>query len=86
MSPVPDSDSPLPAVALSGNEEFRILVNSVKDYAIFMIDPGGVIKTWNEGARHIKGYDADEIIGKHISVFYTKEDIEKGLVAQNLQT
>jgi PAS domain S-box-containing protein len=86
MSAVPDSDFPLPFIALYRDEQFRILVNSVKDYAIFMIDPGGVIKTWNEGARHIKGYDADEIIGKHISVFYTKEDIEKGLVAQNLQT
>ncbi|MEP7107154.1 MAG: PAS domain S-box protein [Ferruginibacter sp.] len=78
-------DSPGPRIALHGDEEFRILVNCVKEYAIFMIDPGGVIKTWNEGAKYIKGYDANEIIGKHISVFYTKKDIEKGVIAQTLQ-
>ncbi|MEP6948156.1 MAG: PAS domain S-box protein [Ginsengibacter sp.] len=80
-----NSDPPLPLIVLYRDEEFRILVDSVKDYAIFMIDAEGVIKTWNEGAKHIKGYDADEIIGKHVSVFYIQEDIEKGLVAQNLQ-
>jgi len=50
-----------------------------------MIDPEGLVRTWNEGAKNIKGYDAEEIIGRHISVFYTKEDIEKGVVAQNLE-
>ena len=51
-------------------DEFRILVRSVKDYAIYMIDPEGYVQTWNEGARKIKGYESHEIIGRHISVFY----------------
>src|ERR1700676_2568336 len=66
-------------------DEFRILVRSVKDYAIYMIDPEGYIQTWNEGARNIKGYESHEIIGRHISVFYNQEDIEKGIVGDNLQ-
>lgn len=78
-------DSPIPAIALYRDEEFRILVNSIKDYAIFMIDPQGVIKTWNEGAKYIKGYEDYEIIGKNISVFYTKSDIEKGVVEHSLK-
>lgn len=80
-----DINSPILPITSYRDEEFRILVSSVKDYAIFMIDPEGVIKTWNEGAKNIKGYNADEIIGKHISIFYTKEDIEKGLVDENLK-
>src|SRR5689334_19143557 len=54
-------------------ERFRLLVNSVKDYAIFMLDPTGHVATWNEGAQRIKGYSADEIIGKHFSIFYPPE-------------
>ena len=54
--------------------EFRRLVSSVRDYAIFLIDPSGHILSWNVGARHLKGYAADEIIGRHFSVFYTPED------------
>jgi len=56
------------------NENFRLLVSRVKDYAIFMLDPDGNIATWNEGAERIKGYTADEIIGRNMSVFYTPED------------
>lgn len=52
---------------------FRLFVNSVRDYALFMLDPQGNIMTWNEGAQRIKGYTAEEIIGKHISTFYTQE-------------
>jgi PAS domain S-box-containing protein len=66
-------------------DEFRILVRSVNGYAINMIDPEGYIRTWNEGARNIKGYESHEIIGKHISVFYIQEDIEKGVVEENLR-
>jgi PAS domain S-box-containing protein len=58
-------------------ERFRILVEEVKDYAIFMIDPNGYILSWNKGAEHIKGYSAAEIIGKHFSIFYTPEELEK---------
>jgi PAS domain S-box-containing protein len=56
-------------------ERFRLLVHSVKDYAIFMLDPNGRIATWNEGAQRIKGYSATEIIGRHFSVFYPQEAI-----------
>jgi PAS domain S-box-containing protein len=55
------------------DEVFRLLVESVKDYAIFLLDPEGNIVTWNEGAEKIKGYKADEIIGQHFSRFYPKE-------------
>jgi PAS domain S-box-containing protein len=54
-------------------DQFALLVSSVIDYAIFMLDPTGVIVTWNEGAQRIKGYRADEIIGRHFSVFYPAE-------------
>ncbi len=56
------------------DERFRVLVESIKDYAIFMLDPHGTIVSWNEGAKRIKGYDADEIIGKHFSIFYPADD------------
>ncbi len=57
---------------------FQWLVESVKDYEIILIDPSGKILSWNPGAEQIKGYQAEEIIGKHFSCFYTKEDIELG--------
>jgi PAS domain S-box-containing protein len=57
-------------------ERFRLIVQTVRDYAIFMLDPTGHIATWNAGAERIKGYHADEIIGKHFSIFYPPEDQE----------
>jgi len=59
-------------------ERFRLLVEGVKDYAIFMLDPGGYVSTWNVGAERIKGYRAAEIIGKHFSVFYPQDVIDRG--------
>jgi PAS domain S-box-containing protein len=59
-------------------ERFRLLVDSTNDYAIFMLDPGGHVASWNPGAERIKGYSADEIIGKHFSTFYTPEAIASG--------
>lgn len=56
---------------------FRLLVDAVQDYAIFALDPTGVILTWNAGAQRIKGYKADEIIGSHFSRFYTEYDIAR---------
>ncbi|HEX5870078.1 MAG TPA: PAS domain S-box protein [Longimicrobium sp.] len=56
---------------------FRLLVESVRDYAIFMLDPDGYIRSWNTGARHIKGYTADEIIGHHFSIFYTADALAR---------
>ena len=66
--------------ALRASEhQFQLLVQGVKDYAIFMLDPQGRITTWNSGAERIKGYDADEIIGEHFSRFYTEEDQREGV-------
>jgi len=59
-------------------EIFRLLIESVKDYAIFLLDKNGHVVTWNEGARRIKQYEASEIIGKHFSVFYGDHDIIDG--------
>lgn len=55
-------------------EQFRLLVQGVADYAIYMLDPTGLVSSWNLGAQRIKGYDPEEIIGKHFSQFYTEED------------
>jgi PAS domain-containing protein len=61
------------AVGLAGGESnFRLLVKSVKDYAIFMLSPEGVVTTWNKGAQSVKGYRSDEIIGKNFSQFYPR--------------
>ncbi len=57
-------------------EQFRFLVDGVRDYAIFMLDPAGNVVSWNTGAEKIKGYRADEILGHHFSCFYSHEDIE----------
>src|SRR5690349_15315425 len=65
-------------------EHFRMLVSSIKDYAIFMIDPEGNIISWNQGAETIKGYKEEEIIGKHISLFYIDEEIKLGEPSFNL--
>ncbi|MEY4641461.1 MAG: Sensor histidine kinase RcsC [Pseudomonadota bacterium] len=59
-------------------ERFRLLVEGVKEYAIYMLDPTGLITSWNAGAAQIKGYEAHEIIGKHFSTFYSAEDIRSG--------
>jgi PAS domain S-box-containing protein len=56
-------------------EVFQLLVSSVRDYAIFMLDPNGYITTWNRGAQRIKGYKPEEIIGRHFSTFYGEEDL-----------
>ncbi|MFL6246172.1 MAG: PAS domain S-box protein [Thermoanaerobaculia bacterium] len=60
------------------NEIFQLLVSSVRDYAIFMLNPDGTIATWNKGAQRIKQYLPDEIIGKHFSIFYPEEDVRSG--------
>jgi PAS domain S-box-containing protein len=63
---------------------FKLLVGSVKDYAIFMLDPMGRIISWNEGAESIKGYSQEEIIGRNVSVFYTAAGIARGEPQDNL--
>jgi PAS domain S-box-containing protein len=59
-------------------------VESVQDYAIFMLDPDGYVVSWNEGARRIKGYTPEEIIGQHFSVFYPPEDLQSDIPASEL--
>ena len=66
--------------------QFRNLVESVTDYAIFMLDQNGLITTWNAGAERIKGYTNDEIIGQHFSIFYTADDRRNGVPEQALAT
>lgn len=72
MEPTPHSSIRGP-LGPSGNQLFKLIVSSVKDYAIFMLDREGYIVTWNEGAERINGYTADEIIGKHFSIFYAAD-------------
>jgi PAS domain S-box-containing protein len=66
-------------------ERFRLLVEGVRDYAIFMLDPNGYIVTWNAGAERMKGYSPDEIVGQHFSTFYPPEVAESGWPAHELQ-
>ena len=66
-------------------ERFRLLVESVRDYAIFMLDPDGHVATWNAGAERIKGYRADEIIGQHFSIFYPPEALARGWPEHELE-
>jgi len=68
-----------------GAEEFKILVEGVKDYAIFMLDGNGRVTTWNAGAERIKGYAAEEIVGRHFSTFYTREDVAAGRCERELE-
>jgi PAS domain S-box-containing protein len=65
---------------------FRLLIDAVVDYAIYMIDPDGIITSWNAGARRFKGYEEAEILGQHFSQFYTEEDRRAGLPQRALDT
>ncbi|TPN99772.1 PAS domain-containing sensor histidine kinase [Mesorhizobium sp. B1-1-5] len=66
--------------------QFRLLVSGVTDYALFMLDPNGLVTSWNAGAERIKGYTAEEIIGQHFSRFYTEHDRAAGLPGRALHT
>jgi PAS domain S-box-containing protein len=65
---------------------FRLLVESVQDYAIFMLDPAGRIVSWNAGAKKIKGYHAEEVLGQHFSLFYSPEDADRRTAQMDLDT
>lgn len=65
--------------------QFSLLVNSVTDYAIYMLDPDGLIRTWNPGGQRIKGYLAQDVVGTHFSRFYLPEDANAGVPARNLR-
>lgn len=66
-------------------ERFRLTVSNVRDYAILMLDPEGRVVSWNDGAERIKGYKAEEIVGRHFSCFYPPEEIERGTPARILE-
>jgi PAS domain S-box-containing protein len=74
-------------VALRENQEqLRLLVQGVTDYAVYMLSPEGYVSSWNSGAERIKGYTPEEIIGQHFSRFYTEEDRQAGLPLQTIET
>ena len=80
--PVEQEPDTTPASSIAaqppGEEVFRLLIEAVQDYAIFLLGPDGRVRTWNPGAERAKGYAASEIIGQHFSVFYTPEEREAG--------
>jgi PAS domain S-box-containing protein len=78
----PNQEKPL---SQAGDRRFQLLVDAVKDYAIYLLDADGLVSSWNTGAQRFKGYAADEIIGQHFSRFYTEEDQAAGLPARALR-
>jgi PAS domain S-box-containing protein len=74
------------AESLSDDGRYRLLIEAVTDYAIYMLDPTGVVTSWNPGAQRFKGYAPSEIIGQHFSRFYTAEDQKRGIPALALAT
>jgi PAS domain S-box-containing protein len=74
-----------PLAGISEEERYRLLVDAITDYAVYMLDPDGVVISWNSGAQRFKGYTAEEIIGQHFSRFYTPEDRAAGLPDQALR-
>ncbi len=83
--PSPGTDAGFsPGMVLETGELHRLLIESVQDYAIFALDPRGYILSWNPGAQRFKGYTADEIIGKHFSIFYPQHKIDEGFPQKEL--
>ncbi len=86
-----DSGSLIEAVdrfdtTLTDGERYRLLIDAVTDYAIYMLDANGIVTSWNPGAQRFKGYNASEIVGSHFSRFYSEEDRKAGLPARALET
>lgn len=72
--------------ALLAEERYRLLVNAIHDYAVYMLDTSGIVVSWNPGAEHFKGYTAEQILGAHFSVFYTDPDRQSALPEYGLST
>ncbi|MBJ7574653.1 PAS domain-containing sensor histidine kinase [Luteimonas sp. MC1828] len=84
---MPPNHNPAPPVDLADEpRQFALLVNSVTDYAIYMLDANGYVRTWNPGGIRIKGYQPEQVIGTHFSRFYTDEEAGAGVPLRNLQT
>lgn len=79
MSSVPTTES------FSQDDRYRLLVEAVADYAIYMLDTDGLIRSWNSGAKRIKQYEQSDVLGKHFSMFYTPQDLATGLPTRALQ-
>src|SRR5438309_3706351 len=77
-------EQPAGAITRETPDTFRLLVEGVRDYAIFMLDGAGRVLTWNAGAERLKGYRAEDIIGKHFSCFYPDDAVEAGKPARML--
>jgi PAS domain S-box-containing protein len=81
----PPTVAPLPVTDVDEDEEiYHLLVHSVVDYAIFLLDSRGYIRTWNRGAERLKGYSREDIVGEHLSVFYAEEDRSDGFPEHEL--
>ncbi len=65
--------------------QLRSILETIQDYAIYLLDPDGCVMTWNPGAERIKGYTSDEILGLHFSRFFAQQDIERGRPAELLR-
>src|SRR5450432_3251242 len=74
------------AESMSDDSRYRLLIEAITDYAIYMLDPTGIVSSWNPGAQRFKGYTPSEIIGQHFSRFYTEEDRKAGVPARALET
>src|SRR3954453_23925461 len=71
--------------SLTEDGRYRLLVEAITDYAIYMLDPGGCVTSWNPGARRFNGYEESEILGEHFSIFHTEADRRAGLPERALQ-
>lgn len=80
----PPAVLPEGAELINDTRQLEILISGVTDYAIYMLDPDGIIVSWNPGGERIKGYSAAEVIGRHFSMFYTPQDVEAGVPIQAL--
>jgi rsbT co-antagonist protein RsbR len=84
--PSEQNSSPIsPATTLGTDDSFRLFVDSVRDYAIVMLDPAGHVVSWNPGAERIKGYSQEEIVGKHFSCFYIADAVQRGVPERELE-
>ena len=84
MEPPPFSSSGRPTSSIS-DEQYRLIVQSIRDYAVFMLSPEGIILSWNDGARLIKGYTASEVIGRSFEIFYPREAVADGFPKSELK-